>query len=126
MIAYTRHVVVYRRQGYGGARVKIHVDPSDAMRDGQTYDAELVLPASGTPHGTVTNHARPVKVEGIAKGTSSSVGCALPDAAEDHCVVTHVCALRVTIRQPSDAEDVDVHTLPVEIEHRDMGLVGRY
>ena len=123
MIAYTKRLTVYRRSG--DIAVQVHVDPRGLLGVGDTYDAELVLPATGAAHPTPAGQLRPRSVAGVARGTTATVGCALPQLPDHHCVAVHVCALKVTIRRPSDPEDVDVHTLPVEIEHREMGLIGR-
>ena len=123
MIAYTRHVTVYRRQGATSAQ--IHVDPRGLMGVGDTYDVELILPATAATHAAAPRSHPATSVAGVARGATASVGCALPQLPQDHCIAVHVCAVRVTIHHLSDAEDDDVRVLPVEIEHREMGLIGR-
>lgn len=121
-VAYTRHVVVYRRQG--ALAVHVHVDPSDGMREGQVYDATMILPAQGTIHATPRNVGRwrPHRVVGVARGTASTLGFGLEQMLEDHCAMTHVCGVRVKIYSKSDPEDATEYVLPVEIEHRETAL----
>lgn len=121
LVSYTKQVIVFRRRG--AVSVQIHVDPREAMGRGDTYDAELLLPATGTAYAAARTPDR--RVAGVARGATAAVGCALPELPPDHCVVVHVCALRVTIHHASDSEDDTVHVLPVEIEHREVGMIGR-
>ena len=111
-IAYTSGLTVCR--GEGDLPLRVHVDPGGAMSAGQVYDAELVMPATGRPDAGM-----PARVDGVARGTASTVGCALPQLPAHHCVAVHVCALRVTIRRPNSVEEGTVHLLPVEVHQRD-------
>lgn len=121
-IHYTRKVVT---SATGDTGVHIHVDPSPAMATGDTYDAELLLPATARSVGEPYNETRqPASVSGVAKGASSTVGCQLPDIAQDHCIAIHTCTLKVTLHKASDPEDAQVRLLPVEIEQRDREIIG--
>ena len=122
MIVYTPRLVVYRR--HDDLALHLHVDPSDEMTSGQVYDAEVLMPAIGKEHrvASTVGRWRGSRVTGVARGTASTLGFALPQLIEDHCVMIHNCAIKLRIYSPTDPEDATLHELPVDVEQREMAL----